>query len=275
MTVELNNSIAIVCPICKAPLTRINDAIICKACNRKFTQPSDKFTSLVPEDKLQDLDFKSWETRQNIFLGWYHRIMDEAIVTKDKNLYDEFAGFIGNIKGLTLDIGCADGQMNSYLKETQYIGIDPYEGWIINERPSYVDKMFPIDRGNLIFIKGLGEFLPFNDKSIDNVIISNALDHSISPYKMLEEGQRVLKPGGMLLIMHENPSLLKKIRSKGFFGLIAIIRRRIMQKIFVGSIHSPHIKIDKTMLEKWLNQSFKVVTKPSKKGTHIFYKALK
>jgi ubiquinone/menaquinone biosynthesis C-methylase UbiE len=275
MTVELSGSIEIVCPICKFPLLQEDDVISCINCGRKYVQASVKFINLVPEDKFRGNSFKKWQSRQRIFIGWSKNIMNEAIAYDSKNLYDEFAEYIGSIKGLTLDVGCADGQMNNYLKTTKYIGIDPYEGWVLDERPEFMEKLYPVDKKNIIFVKGFGEYLPFGDCILDNVIISNALDHSSSLCLMLNEAKRVLKLGGGLYLMQENISLINKIKGKNLSGLYQMVKRRLMQGFLIGSFCSPHIKVNKEYIDKWLSGYFDFTSKLSHTSSHIMYRALK
>jgi ubiquinone/menaquinone biosynthesis C-methylase UbiE len=62
-----------------------------------------------------------------------------------------------------------------------YVGIDPLA-----------------DEGRAEFLKfiGLGEFLPFADRTFDHVMFSTTLDHFVDPAAALAEAARVLKPAG-------------------------------------------------------------------------------
>ena len=275
MNVTVCDGVVVVCSVCKSPLERRCDSIFCPRCRREFLQKSEKFINLLPEDKLQEKNFNSWQIRQGHFLGWNKKIMNEALASEVRSLYDEFSEYTGKIKGLTLDVGCADCKMNSYLKQTRYIGIDPYEGWILENRPAYMEKIYPIDKNNLVFIRGFGEYLPFGSGVFDNVIISNALDHSSSFYDMLEEAARVLKSSGGLYLMHEKPGLMNKIARKTLSRIYQSIKRRFKQYVLIGYFKSPHIKISEEELEKWLRRYFEFESKLSDKHPHIFYRSIK
>lgn len=267
--------IQIACPICKSSLREEADYILCGKCSRKFPQTNKKFINLFPEDKLKEAGFDLWHKRQSVFLGWAKNVMNESLAQEAKSLYDEFAQYIGSIEGVTLDIGCADGQLNNYFKKTKYIGIDPYEGWVINERPDYMKKIFPVDENNLIFVKGLGEYLPFADATFDNVIISNALDHSNHPYDMLREATRILRRNGRLYLMHENPALLNKLKRRNLGGIFRMAKRKLKGLIFTGTIKTPHIRLDKESLEGQLHCCFVFESKFSRNRSHMLYKAIK
>jgi ubiquinone/menaquinone biosynthesis C-methylase UbiE len=47
---------------------------------------------------------------------------------------------------------------------------------------------------------GFGEFLPFRNGSVDNVVFNTSLDHIMDWRRSIGEARRVLKPGGCLTI---------------------------------------------------------------------------
>lgn len=90
--------------------------------------------------------------------------------------------------GYVLDIGCADRWIEKYLpKECKYIGFDyPATG-----RDLYGAKPD---------VFGDAASLPFADNSMDTVVLLEVLEHVRHPEKTLSEIERVLKPGGILLL---------------------------------------------------------------------------
>jgi SAM-dependent methyltransferase len=60
----------------------------------------------------------------------------------------------------------------------------------------------------------------FTDASIDVVFISSAFHHASRPLRLLVEIDRVLKPGGKLILIGEN-----------FIGIPAIVRRMISKLV--------------------------------------------
>jgi len=77
-------------------------------------------------------------------------------------------------------------------------------------------RMFDGDPAKLK--RNLGSFydLSFADTSMDVVVISSAFHHAASPLRLLAEMDRVLKPGGKLILLGEN-----------FIGMAGIIRKMI------------------------------------------------
>lgn len=87
--------------------------------------------------------------------------------------------------GSVLDVGCDDVQIGSALfsDECQYVGLDPFS-----------------DSQSGFRIVGVGEFLPFQDESFDNVVFNTSLDHMLDYHRAVGEGWRVLKENGSLLL---------------------------------------------------------------------------
>ncbi|MEM7283506.1 MAG: methyltransferase domain-containing protein [Pseudomonadota bacterium] len=93
-----------------------------------------------------------------------------------------------NCKGQVLDIGAADRWIEKHLDASvQYIALD-----------------YPATGQNLYQAQpdlfGNASCLPFQDGSVDTVILLEVLEHLEEPRRALEEIQRVLKPGGTLLL---------------------------------------------------------------------------
>ncbi len=92
------------------------------------------------------------------------------------------------LQGLTLDIGCAAGQIRQQLPEdAQYIGLD-YPDTAINWYQTRPDLF------------GDAQALPLANASVDSGLMLHVLEHLHRPQQALIEAARVLKPGGQLLV---------------------------------------------------------------------------
>lgn len=93
--------------------------------------------------------------------------------------------FLKDCRGTVLDVGCdnVDTSASLFNEHCKYIGLDPFSS-----------------SGSNFRIVGVGEYLPFRDNSIDNVVFNTSLDHILDHHSAIEEAQRVLKPGGLLFI---------------------------------------------------------------------------
>jgi SAM-dependent methyltransferase len=52
-----------------------------------------------------------------------------------------------------------------------------------------------------VLVRGVGEKLPFADRSFDGVFLCETLDHALDPARVLREARRVLVPGGVLAVL--------------------------------------------------------------------------
>jgi len=93
--------------------------------------------------------------------------------------------FCRSCKGLVLDVGCDDPLIGSSLLPdgTQYVGLDPF-----------------CMRNEPFRLVGVGEFLPFQDASVDCIVFNTSLDHILDWRRALDEANRVLVPNGKLYI---------------------------------------------------------------------------
>lgn len=94
---------------------------------------------------------------------------------------------LDNIDGCGVEIGC--GRDGVYRFAPNIIGIDP------------------IDFSHLCsnFRQGVGEDLPFEDKSVDFVVCCNTLDHCLDPQKVVSEIFRISNRFILWTYIHPHP----------------------------------------------------------------------
>ncbi len=94
------------------------------------------------------------------------------------------------------DFGCGMGRLASLLAEHGHrvIGIDNN-----GEQIKTATKLHP--NANLKFVKADMERSGIDSSSQNIVIVSQALHHSIEPGRVISEAERVLHPGGQILIL--------------------------------------------------------------------------
>lgn len=78
---------------------------------------------------------------------------------------------------------------------------------------------------------GLPEALPFSRRELDLVVLIHCLEFSRSPYAILAETERVLAPGGRVVVLAFNPVSL--------FGLARVVRGKGNTGPWSGRFHSP------------------------------------
>lgn len=141
---------------------------------------------------------------------------------------DKAFAFYGKEKiDMIIDVACGTGDMMDYWKRradaagivvSKLVGVDPSEGMVDVARqkfPKFDYKIAPATE------------IPLEDASGDLLSISYGIRNVVERERALEEFNRVLKPGGMVVILefmkNENPTALGKVRD--------IYMNRILPKI--------------------------------------------
>jgi SAM-dependent methyltransferase len=116
--------------------------------------------------------------------------------------------------GWSLDLGGGSGWLAAELARRGYhaLSLDIEDPW---ERAAQVAEgetrrdfelvtdVADIRPGEVDFVVGDMNAIPFRDQTFDLVTMSAALHHSEDPVRTLKEAARVLKPGGVLLCLNE------------------------------------------------------------------------
>lgn len=121
-------------------------------------------------------------TKRNIFvLARYQLVLDQIDNYEGKRI---------------LDVGCGDGALTYLIsKNGGYVtGVD------LSEEAINFAKEKTKQCGNIKFIKASAYDLPFESKSFDYVISSDAIEHLRDPEKMLSEMKRVYNGVGKVVI---------------------------------------------------------------------------
>jgi ubiquinone/menaquinone biosynthesis C-methylase UbiE len=105
-----------------------------------------------------------------------------------------------------LDVGCGPVGIVFFLDARNSVGLDPLAGQY-SQWNGYWGK-----RVNLIPAEG--ENMPLADNSFDSVFCINVLDHTFNPRGVLSEINRVLKPGGRVILHVDLDSPLRKLHKR-------------------------------------------------------------
>lgn len=67
-------------------------------------------------------------------------------------------------------------------------------------------------RTEIFKVRGIGEYLPYKDQSVDAIEIPSTLDHVINPRQVISEAFRVLRPGGAIgITLGNNKSWYRRV----------------------------------------------------------------
>jgi len=165
--------------------------------------------------KIKDLKLKFYLIRQKIYRFFWTKKATEMeaqrkrakemglpeIREKVKEYYYKFR-FLQEIieqtdineKSKILDIGCGIKTVLHFLSGAMKVGIDP----LADEYKKMYS--YPPD---LIIEKSFGEKIKYPENYFDVVFITNTLDHTEDPRKIISEAWRVLKKEGYLVMVNE------------------------------------------------------------------------
>lgn len=138
-----------------------------------------------------------------------------------------------------LDVGCGSGiDLQEYRKMgfVNLTGVDPSEKILAEAKILNPDISFEV---------GAFDNLPFKDDSIDVIVSRHALHYSKDINEALNEINRVLKPGGLLLAVVSNPNFDSTLRCDQDGNIVTTL--------FKGKIT---ITFPKHRLEDYFGESF-------------------
>jgi SAM-dependent methyltransferase len=105
--------------------------------------------------------------------------------------------------GVCLDFGCGGGGLTYRIADVcdRVIGIDLEDEKITFAR----DQASRLNKSNVEFVCYSGGDLPFEDNTFDSIVCIDVVEHLPTPERFFAEFQRVLKPGGRLLLSFGPP----------------------------------------------------------------------
>lgn len=117
-------------------------------------------------------------------------------------------------KGMVLDIGCATGMFSLLSRDNGVtgVGVDISSGSLRQAR-----KESP----GFDFALASAEHLPWTDRAFDTILMLDVLEHVPCEHKALAEVERVLRPGGRLIISVPNKGEFNRVDAQNslFFAL--------------------------------------------------------
>jgi len=146
-----------------------------------------------------------------------------------------------------LDVGCGSGVLLSRLAATYGI-----EGVGVDISPSSLKTASLEDLHLNRYSLADGESLPFEDESFDYVLSFDLLEHLPEPEKCIREMDRVLKPGGVLLIY--------VVSSKNRYTWDWWLGKVIGSYLYVRAGHDPALFLDPGKVMKEVEQGRLTVT---------------
>jgi SAM-dependent methyltransferase len=246
-----SRAIRLVCPVCRAGL---DPSFCCTECDAAFPQPaSGRYVNLLHERLLAESP--GWADRQAQMERWYADLA--AAPSEARNCYardyEPFREILAGIAGAVLDLGGGIGLTRDYLpRASEYLVADPSLTWL--EEPWHTIAQ------PRAFIRAVGECLPFEDSAFDAVLSLWSLNHVSDPERVIAECGRVLKPGGLLLLVLEDmpprwPDVVRLLRLDPGTKW----RARWMASRPAWSLQADHIRLKERRLRVWFAKQFQTL----------------
>jgi ubiquinone/menaquinone biosynthesis C-methylase UbiE len=148
--------------------------------NTKYENAIDLYASFFAKSE-DDIIYQHW------------RCLDKKRQTTENSVWIRYIKNGFNV----LDIACGNGYYLKRINETVQNNITHYGLDISSEIINVAKEYFPLAN----FIVSSAEDIPFQDNQFDYIQITSALEHVMSPGKVIEEAVRLLKPDGILYVV--------------------------------------------------------------------------
>ena len=138
-----------------------------------------------------------------------------------------------------LDLGCGSGIFLPSLSELCGTLVAVDVSWPFVRASDTVTAQF--DLRNTTVVQGQAECLPFGDASFDVVVVIDTLHHLYRLDECVRDLQRVLRPGGRLLMFEPNimnPALLLMcVLDRNEWGALGLCRKTAYVDLFESRFH--------------------------------------
>jgi len=182
--------------------------------NSKY-EINDNIIDLLPKLNSVQIEpelIEAWKKLQNNGSSVYEKFPSLNLSVKNRKVTKLFQNFC-NFSGKVLDVGSGP-IIPYYLLNNNKIDL----GFCMDPLIHYSNQPIP----NLQMIKGIGEYLPFENDSLDMVSFATSFDHVMKPKKVLNEVKRVLKNKGVLIMWMDNDAQIQTVK----MDLVSRLKRR-------------------------------------------------
>jgi SAM-dependent methyltransferase len=237
-------------------ITERNYRIVqCKNCSYYFVSPEIDLTQEEWQKLYEDNYFEASQKTK-----WQSEL-------NDRELKDRMSIILNSIKtekSRFLDMGCGEGYM---LKEAEVNGFEPFGLDIaFNLNPDFAK--------NYKFFKGNISEANYPDDFFSVIYMDSVLEHVSNPYETVNELKRVLKPGGVLLIIVPNEDSLMNSFTKLAYYLTGNKSKYGKIKPFVTPYHIQGFN-KKSLKTLFTRQGLEILQIKGFGGNYAFWKAFR
>ena len=187
------------CPACRASTLELaHETITCGECGENYRVVDGKYPCMLP--RSADISLEEVDVQNQVASEYQNTRYRKPWSRKYHQWWTDLMISQVDVSGRILDNGCGIGELSDALPEADITGLD-----ISTEMVRIAGKEY--DR-TLI---GDSQILPFNDESFDTIMARSLIHHLPDPGKGLAEMARVLRPGGEVVSIDTNSSLLSSL----------------------------------------------------------------
>lgn len=207
------------CPTCHKSLKRDKNGLVCTRGHKfEYTKAVAKFANL---NSYLEHEAQAWES------SWRDTVPKKSMKVYEKNMkifkklgfWEESAEAASSLpttkNDLVLDLGCGNGYSTANIKAKLAVGVD-----LSHHELAAAKKKYP----KCEFVVADARQLPFATGTFDKVVAINMLHHVLDPEKVLNECNRVLKPGGTFISVDPNLTNPFGYTTRGLFRLLQLKR---------------------------------------------------
>jgi SAM-dependent methyltransferase len=260
----------LVCPLCKGALDVTAGVIACRTGHLRIEQTRPDCVDLLPRE-ITGTDLGRWSERQVTMKEWYRDLLAtpaDAAACFEQD-YRVHSAVLRTLSGRVLDIGGGNGVARHYLgKGVQYIALEPDLGWLDAPWADLADR-FACLASPPCFVRGIGEYMPFTDASFDAALGFWSLNHAVDPPAVIAEAARILRPGGLLLLVLEDmpPSWVDLARTGLLTSRPWRTARLVGHKLGSALLGRPwplqpdHVRLTEVELRAWVEDRFEIAAR--------------
>jgi ubiquinone/menaquinone biosynthesis C-methylase UbiE len=142
----------------------------------------------------------------NLYSRWYDYFISPAVVDTFFTAMERLLGH-AQAGSRILSVGCGGGQteieMVNRRSDIHVTGLDLSETLVLSAKKRAKTLL---EAGRINFVQGDALDLPFDDDSFEHVFSAGSIKHWPDRVRGLQECVRVLKPGGILVVMEADRS---------------------------------------------------------------------